>query len=142
MNKIEFKSWDGYVESQIRKLILNFIDLPQIKLRPYSVGYHIKDTVFPCSKTYLFGICFVDPESLEPKPNKIINLREPIKKFIMETSNANIKVKYDDDLIYDYTKVDTAGNKKSIEYKAKFVIEPYTINQNKYCLPVATFTTI
>ena len=84
MNKIEFKSWDGYVESQIRKLILNFIDLPQIKLRPYSVGYHIKDTVFPCSKTYLFGICFVDPESLEPKPNKIINIREPIKKFIME----------------------------------------------------------
>ena len=65
-----------------------------------------------------------------------------VKKFIMETSNANIKVKYDDDLIYDYTKVDTAGNKKSIEYKAKFVIEPYTINQNKYCLPVATFTTI
>ena len=100
MNKIEFKSWDGYVESQIRKLILNFIDLPQIKLRPYSVGYHIKDTVFPCSKTYLFGICFVDPESLEPKPNKIINIREPIKKFVMEidkkrmNKNDNLRINF------------------------------------------------
>ena len=64
------------------------------------------------------------------------------KKFILETSNANIRVKYDDNLIYDYTKVDTAGNKKSIEYRAKFVIEPYTINDNKYSLPVATFTSI
>ena len=65
-----------------------------------------------------------------------------VKKFILETSNANIKVKYDDNLIYDYTKVETTGNKKSIEYKAKFVIEPYTINENKYSLPVATFTTM
>ena len=100
MNKIEFKSWDGYVESQIRKLILNFIDLPQIKLRPYSVGYHVKDPAFPCSKTYLFGICFVDPESLEVKPNKIINIREPIKKFIMEidkkrtNKNDNLRINF------------------------------------------------
>jgi hypothetical protein len=65
-----------------------------------------------------------------------------VKKFILETSNANIRVKYDDNLVYDYTKVDTAGNKKSIEYRAKFVIEPYTINDNKYSLPVATFTSI
>ena len=65
-----------------------------------------------------------------------------VKKFILETSNANIGIKYDDNIVYDYSKVDTSGNKKSIEYKVKFVIEPYTINNNKYSLPVATFTTI
>ena len=26
----------------------------------------------------------VDPESFENKPNKVINLREPIKKFVIE----------------------------------------------------------
>ena len=83
-NKNEFKSWDAYVESQLRKLISNFIDIPQIKLRPYSIGYNIKDPVFPCCKTYLYGISFVDPESFEIKPNKVINLREPIKKFVIE----------------------------------------------------------
>ena len=83
MNKTDFKSWDGLVESQIRKLIFNFIGIPEIKLRPFSVGYNIKDAVYPFSRTYLFGISFVNPESLE-KPNKIINLREPVKKFIIE----------------------------------------------------------
>ena len=83
-NKSEFKSWDAYVESQLRKLISNFIDIPQIKLRPYSIGYNIKDPVYPCCKTYLYGISFVNPESFEIKPNKVINLRDPIKKFVIE----------------------------------------------------------
>jgi len=30
-NKNEFKPWDGFVESQLRKLIFNFIEFPQIK---------------------------------------------------------------------------------------------------------------
>ena len=83
-SKAVLKSWDGLVESQIRKLINNFIDIPQIKLRPYSVVYNIKDAVYPFSRTYLYGISFVDPESLEIKPNKVINLREPVKKFIVD----------------------------------------------------------
>ena len=94
--KKDFKSWDGLVESQLRKLILNFIDLPQIKLRPFSVGYNVKDASYPYSKTYLFGISFVDPETLEIKPNKVINLREPIKKFVVDLDkkrgNANDKM--------------------------------------------------
>ena len=83
-SKAVLKSWDGLVESQIRKLINNFIEIPQIKLRPYSVVYNIKDAVYPFSRTYLYGISFVDPESLEIKPNKVINLREPVKKFIVD----------------------------------------------------------
>ena len=66
-----------------------------------------------------------------------------VKKFILETNNANIGIKYDDNFVYDYTKIETAGNnKKSNEYKIKITVEPYLINEKKYALPIATFTTI
>ena len=91
MNKADFKPWDGFVESQLRKLISYFIEFPQIKLRPFSVGYEIKDSVFPCSKTYIYGIKFVDPETLDPKPNKVINLREPVKKFVTDLDKKRNK---------------------------------------------------
>ena len=65
-----------------------------------------------------------------------------VKKFTLETNNPNVGIKYDDNIIYNYTKIETPGGKKPNEYKIKFVIEPYTINGNKYSLPIATFTTI
>ena len=84
MNKADFKAWDGFVESQSLKLIYNFIDIPQIKLRPFSVAFDVKDATYPFSRTYLYGISFVDPETLGEKTNKIINLREPVKKFVID----------------------------------------------------------
>ena len=66
-----------------------------------------------------------------------------VKKFVLETNSANIGIKYDDQFTYDYAKLETpGGNKKSNEFKIKIIIEPYTINGNKYTLPIATFTTI
>ena len=65
-----------------------------------------------------------------------------VTKFTLETNNPNIGIKYDDNIVYNYSKIETTGGKKQNEYKIKFVIEPYTINKNKYSLPVATFTTI
>ena len=38
-----------------------------------------------------YGIKFVDPETLEPKPKKIINLREPIKKFVCDLDKKRNK---------------------------------------------------
>ena len=65
-----------------------------------------------------------------------------VTKFTLETNNPNIGIKYDDNIVYNYSKIEIPGGKKQNEYKIKFVIEPYTINKNKYSLPVATFTTI
>ena len=66
-----------------------------------------------------------------------------VKKFVLETNNANIGIKYDDNYSYDYSKIETAGNnKKSNSYKIKIIIEPYLVKEKKYTLPIATFTTI
>ena len=89
--KSDFKSWDGLVEIHLRKLVVNFFDMPQIKLRPFSVAYDVKDDVYPYSRTYFFGISLVDPETLAIKPNKVINLREPIKKFISDLDKKRDK---------------------------------------------------
>lgn len=83
-NKDDFKSWFGYVESRLRYLIGSFIEFPQLKLRPFSMTYEIKDLSFSCRKSFFFGLKFNDPEKMNPKPNKVINLREPVKKFINE----------------------------------------------------------
>ena len=94
MNKADFKSWDGFVESQLRKLIFLFNDIPQIKLRPFSNAYTVKDkdTTYPFSRTYLYGISFVDPEKLKIKNNdKVINLREPVTKFITDLDKKRDK---------------------------------------------------
>ena len=84
MNKADFKAWDGFVESQSLKLIYNFIDIPQIKLRPFSVAFDVKDATYPFSRTYLYGISFLDPKNLGEKTNKVINLKEPVKKFVID----------------------------------------------------------
>ena len=65
-----------------------------------------------------------------------------VKKFVLETNNVNIGIKYDDNFVYDYSKIETAGNNKKNEAKFKITIEPYIIGEDKYCLPIATFTTI
>ena len=82
-NKSDFKSWVGFVESQLIKLICNFIDINQIKLRPFSNGYDIKDKIYPFCKTYLFGLSYIEPENSENKSNKNINIKEIYKKFLV-----------------------------------------------------------
>ena len=85
MNKEDFKEWDSYVESRLGTFVYFFIDINQIKVRPFSVSFDIRDDIYPYSKTYFYGINFVDPETLENPPNnKTINLREPVKKFVFE----------------------------------------------------------
>ena len=64
-----------------------------------------------------------------------------IKKFTFETNSANILVKYDDDLVYNYSTFKTQTTKKN-EFNTKIVIEPYIKDEKKFTLPIATFTTI
>ena len=64
-----------------------------------------------------------------------------IKKFTFETNSANILVKYDDDLVYNYSTFKTQTTKKN-EFNTKIVIEPYMKDEKKFTLPIATFTTI
>lgn len=64
-NKKDFKEWDSYVESRLRKLVVLFIEINQIKVRPFSVSFDIReasDAIYPYSKTYFYGINFIDPE--------------------------------------------------------------------------------
>ena len=63
-----------------------------------------------------------------------------VKKFILETNSANLKIKFDDNLDYDYSKLEGQGGSK--DFKTKIIIEPYSIDEINYKLPVATFTTI
>ena len=67
-----------------------------------------------------------------------------VKQFVLETNCTNLAIKYDDNLVYDYSEMQQPNNnnKKTNEYKIKIVIEPYLINDVNYKLPVATFTTI
>ena len=120
-DKSDFKEWDGYVESRSRKLIQSFLDIPQIKLRPFSVGYEIKDSSFSCSRTYFFGINFVDPETLDPKPNKEINLREPIKKFVFELEKyrEKYKIKRSESNKIETNKNDSNKNKINVRINFK-----------------------
>ena len=98
MNKSDFKEWHGFVESRLRKLVKSFIEITQIKLRPFSHGYDCKDVVYPYSKTYFCGIDFIDPETLDPKPNLEVNLREPIKKFVLELEKYRKSKKKEEEL--------------------------------------------
>lgn len=98
--EMDFKSWNGFVESRLRFLIKHFEEFPQIKLRPYTNGYKLKDPKFNFSKTYFYGIEFVDPDVLyqnipkEVKEDKlIINLRKPVKNFIMKINEKRIHEK-------------------------------------------------
>ena len=65
-----------------------------------------------------------------------------VKKFVLETNNPNIRIKYDDAFVYDYSKIETGGANKKNEARFKITLEPYVVGENKYCLPIATFITI
>ena len=94
IQKSDLKEWDGYVESRFKQKLIKYLsELTQIKVRPFSIIFGNKDPLYLYSKTYIFGINFVDPETLESKPNKIINLREPVKKFVSELDNKYRKIK-------------------------------------------------
>ena len=109
MYKKNFKEWDGYTESRLRKLVISFIDINQIKLRPFSVWYNIEDPKYKFSKTYFYGINFVDPATIEPQPNKIINLRDPVKKFVIE-SDKNRKTKKETEEIKEINDINVRIN--------------------------------
>ena len=66
-----------------------------------------------------------------------------IKNILIESNSPTILIRVDDyeDLNYS-EKIDMTSNKKSGELKLKIKIEPYMINDEKYTLPIATFTTI
>lgn len=99
-NEKDYKYWDGFVESRLRFLIKVFEDFPQLKLRPYTNGFHIKDINFRCSKTYFYGIEFIDPNILYPNvPQEVkeelltINLRKQVKNFIAKINEKRIHEK-------------------------------------------------
>ena len=84
-------------------------EVKQIQIRPYSTGFSIKDLDFEYSKTFFYGIEFIDPNKIAPNINKserdsllLINLRKHVKLFIakinerrtdVHTMNLRLKVK-------------------------------------------------
>ena len=67
-----------------------------------------------------------------------------IKSVLIESNSPSIIIRVDDyeDLNY-YDKIDLTTNKKnSNELKLKIKIEAFEVNEEKYSLPIATFTTI
>ena len=109
-----FKYWDGLVESRLRFLITGFLDLPQIKLRPYTKGFQIQDMNFQFEKTYFYGIDFNDPDEILKNiqnQNKddllLINVRPAVKYFISKINekrktqsdmNVRLKIRTSDNL--------------------------------------------
>ena len=65
-----------------------------------------------------------------------------VKKLVLETNCTNIEIKYDDDKIYDYSTTMTRTTIKKNEFHTKIVFEPYYLDEKKFSLPIATFTTI
>ena len=65
-----------------------------------------------------------------------------VKKLVLETNCTNIEIKYDDDKIYDYSTTMTRTTNKKNEFHTKIVFEPYYLDEKKFSLPIATFTTI
>ena len=54
----------------------------------------------------------------------------------------NIQIKYDNDKIYDYATTLTRIKDKKNVFHTKIVFEPYYLDEKKFSLPIATFTTI
>jgi hypothetical protein len=65
-----------------------------------------------------------------------------VKKLVLETNCSNIEIKYDDDKIYNYATPMTRTTTKKNEFHTKIVFEPYYLDEKKFSLPIATFTTI
>ena len=70
-----------------------------------------------------------------------------IKNIIIESNSPNIIIRCDDYVDIDYSKeieMDTCSSKSncSTELKLKIKIEPFCVNDKRYSIPIATFTTI
>ena len=70
-----------------------------------------------------------------------------IKNIIIESSSPFIIIRCDDYVDIDYSKeieMDTVSTKSNVscEMKLKIKIEPFCVNDKKYSIPIATFTTI
>lgn len=65
------------------------------------------------------------------------------KKIILETNSQDLNIKFDDNYFLEYKdKLKFNQNLKKNSYKIKIVIEPVFINEEKFKIPLATFTTI
>ncbi|MCQ2817012.1 MAG: nucleotidyltransferase domain-containing protein [archaeon] len=100
-----FRDWDGFVESRLIILIKSLEEYKQIKLRPFTNGFKLDEKNFKYSKTYFYGIDFVDPATLGSSFNKDkegtlnINLRKQAKAFIgninkhrTDAANMNLRL--------------------------------------------------
>ena len=67
-----------------------------------------------------------------------------VKKLVLETNSNNIYIKYDDDKIYcqPNQNILKKGTMKKNEFQTQIVFEPYILDEKKFSLPIATFTTI
>ena len=67
-----------------------------------------------------------------------------VKKLVLETNSNNIYIKYDDDKIYcqPNQNILKKGTTKKNEFQTQIVFEPYILDEKKFSLPIATFTTI
>lgn len=89
-NESDFKKWLGFVESKLKRLIKHFEDVSQIQFHPFPQDFEILVEKFKFSKTFFFGMKFLDPNILysEDTMNKEqymkLNLREAVIKFIRE----------------------------------------------------------
>jgi hypothetical protein len=67
-----------------------------------------------------------------------------VQKLVLETNSNSIQIIYDDDKMFglatpNFTKKPTL---KKNEFLNKIVFEPYILDEKKFSLPIATFTTI
>ena len=68
-----------------------------------------------------------------------------IKNIVIESNSPTLIIRCDDYMDINYgEKVDLAAISKTStnELKLKIKIEPYLVNQQRYSIPIATFTTI
>ena len=67
-----------------------------------------------------------------------------VQKLVLETNANYIDIKYDDDKIYNKPtpNITKKGTFKKNEFQTKIVFEPYILDEKKFSLPIATFTTI
>ena len=67
-----------------------------------------------------------------------------VKKLVLETNSNHIDIKFDDDKIYckPNQNILKKGSTKKNEFQTKIVFEPYILDEKKFSLPIATFTTI
>ena len=67
-----------------------------------------------------------------------------VKNILIESNSPTIIIRCDDYMDINYgEKIDLGTiSKVQTELKLRIKIEPYLVNQQKYCIPIATFTTI